>query len=300
MPDMHWYRGSLHNHTNLSDGDSSPQVVADWYRRNGYQFIVFTDHNRITRLDTGASDFQVFPGEEVTARINDGETAIHINAFGLERVVDPISNGDVVSTLQANIDAILGAGGIPSINHPNYTWAFTHRELAQVKGAPLMEVHNAHPVVNTAGGAGRPGCEEIWDKVLGTGMRIFGVATDDSHHLQGDFTPKRGNPGRAWVVVRATHLDQKAVLDSLLSGDFYSSTGVSLASLEADQRRVALRCQQERDFVYAVEFIGRRGRRLQKSYGLESEYRLRGDEGYVRAVVNCSDGSKAWTQPVFV
>ena len=102
MPEMHWYRGSLHNHTNLSDGDSGPQVVADWYRRNGYQFIVFTDHNRVTKLDTGDKGFLVVPGEEVTARINGGETAIHINALGMERAVEPISKGDAVSTLQAN------------------------------------------------------------------------------------------------------------------------------------------------------------------------------------------------------
>ena len=299
MTEPRWYRGSLHNHTNLSDGDSNPQVVADWYRRNGYQFIVFTDHNRVTKLDTGAKDFLVVPGEEVTARINGGETAIHINGLGMERAVEPISKGDAVSTLQANIDAILTAGGLPSINHPNYTWAFTHKQLVQVTGAALLEVHNAHPIVNTVGGAGRPSCEEIWDGVLSAGVRIFGIATDDSHHFQGDFIPKRGNPGRGWVVVRATQLTQEAMLNALRSGGFYASTGVALARLEADRQRIALRCEQERDFVYTVEFIGKHGQRLQQTYGLESEYRLRGDEGYVRAVVKCSDGSKAWVQPVF-
>ena len=43
MAELTWYRGSLHNHTNRSDGDSDPEEVADWYCRNGYDFIVFTD-----------------------------------------------------------------------------------------------------------------------------------------------------------------------------------------------------------------------------------------------------------------
>jgi len=43
-----------------------------------------------------------------------------------------------------------------------------------------------------------------------------------------------------------------------------------------------------------------RGRLLLRTYGTEAEYRSKGDEGYVRAVVKCSDGTRAWTQPVFV
>ncbi|MBK9316840.1 MAG: hypothetical protein IPM55_21725 [Acidobacteria bacterium] len=42
---LKWYKGNTHTHTLNSDGDSTPDEVARWYRENGYQFLVLTDHN---------------------------------------------------------------------------------------------------------------------------------------------------------------------------------------------------------------------------------------------------------------
>ncbi len=305
MAELNWYKGSLHNHTNRSDGDSEPEAVAEWYKRNGYDFIVYTDHNRVTRLKNderwgSEQRFLTIPGEELSVRVNRGETAIHVNAIGIDRTVEPVEGPDVVSTLQANVDAITQAGGIAAIDHPNYTWAFDHEHLKQVNGATLLEIHNAHPVVNVFGGAGRPSCEEIWDGVLSTGKLIFGIATDDSHEFQGDFTPRRGNPGRAWVVVRAAQLTREDILGALAAGAFYASTGVTLKEVDVGRAKVALQVEQERDFVYTVKFIGQGGKVLSCTYGTEAEYRPNGNEGYIRAAVTCSDGTKAWTQPVFM
>jgi hypothetical protein len=40
-----WYKGNLHTHSLWSDGDDFPEMVADWYLRNDYQFLALTDHN---------------------------------------------------------------------------------------------------------------------------------------------------------------------------------------------------------------------------------------------------------------
>ncbi|WP_317933183.1 hypothetical protein [Halioxenophilus sp. WMMB6] len=40
-----WWKGNTHTHTWWSDGDSPPEVVADWYKEHGYQFLVLSDHN---------------------------------------------------------------------------------------------------------------------------------------------------------------------------------------------------------------------------------------------------------------
>ena len=40
-----WYRGNMHTHSHWSDGDDYLDNIALWYRENGYQFLVFTDHN---------------------------------------------------------------------------------------------------------------------------------------------------------------------------------------------------------------------------------------------------------------
>lgn len=42
-----WWKGNTHTHTLWSDGDDFPDMVADWYRTNGYQFLAITDHNTL-------------------------------------------------------------------------------------------------------------------------------------------------------------------------------------------------------------------------------------------------------------
>jgi hypothetical protein len=40
-----WLRGNLHTHSLWSDGDDFPEMIMDWYKTNGYQFVVLSDHN---------------------------------------------------------------------------------------------------------------------------------------------------------------------------------------------------------------------------------------------------------------
>jgi predicted metal-dependent phosphoesterase TrpH len=63
-----WYRGNTHTHSLWSDGDEFPEMVADWYKTHGYDFLVISDHNRLLRgekwKDVGQGDEQV-PAEVV-------------------------------------------------------------------------------------------------------------------------------------------------------------------------------------------------------------------------------------------
>ncbi len=40
-----FWKGNLHTHTLWSDGDDYPEMVADWYKAHGYDFLSLTDHN---------------------------------------------------------------------------------------------------------------------------------------------------------------------------------------------------------------------------------------------------------------
>ncbi|MCW5910772.1 MAG: histidinol-phosphatase [Cyclobacteriaceae bacterium] len=44
-----WYKGNLHTHTYWSDGDEFPEMVLDWYKSNGYDFIALSDHNTLAQ-----------------------------------------------------------------------------------------------------------------------------------------------------------------------------------------------------------------------------------------------------------
>lgn len=42
-----WYKGNLHAHSYWSDGDDFPEMIMDWYKTNGYDFTVLSDHNTL-------------------------------------------------------------------------------------------------------------------------------------------------------------------------------------------------------------------------------------------------------------
>ncbi len=297
---MPWYKGNIHTHTTESDGDADPDLVTRWYRDHGYDFLVLSDHNHRTILEHEIENGPLMiPGEEVTSMIQFGLIPIHLNGIGIRYVVEPVNLDDVVATLQANVNAIVEAGGIAQLNHPNYEWAYDHNHIKEVVGASLLEIHNAHPAVNTFGGPGKPSTVEIWDRVLSAGRVIFGTATDDSHNYH-DFTPANSNPGRGWVVVKSEELTVDAIVDGLANGSFYSSTGVTLSDLNTDDGVYELEIEPDRSAIFTTTFSGKDGEVLSTVTGTSARYEMTGDEVYVRATVMASTGFFAWTQPLFI
>ncbi|MEJ0055925.1 MAG: histidinol-phosphatase [Bacteroidota bacterium] len=44
-PQPNWFKGNLHTHSYWSDGDEFPEMIMDWYKSHGYQFVALSDHN---------------------------------------------------------------------------------------------------------------------------------------------------------------------------------------------------------------------------------------------------------------
>ena len=294
-----WYKGNVHTHTTKSDGDADPEVVVEWYKNHDYDFLVLSDHNHRTIIDGYSDALILIPGEEVSARILGGDIPIHLNGIGISRVVEPIDAGGVVETLQANVDLITEAGGIASLNHPNASWAYDHKDIVQIEGATLLEVYNGWPGSNSEGAPGKYSGEEIWDNVLSTGKIIYGIAVDDAHHYS-DITHTMANPGRGWIVVNAEQLTNESIIDSLIAGKFYFSTGIDIEDISMLDEGIELVISQHRDYIYNTKFIGKDGEVLKEVTGLQPKYEFSGDEEYVRASIKSSIGTRAWTQPTFL
>ena len=47
QPAVRWWKGNLHTHTLWSDGDDFPEMVVDWYKSRGYDFLALSDHNTL-------------------------------------------------------------------------------------------------------------------------------------------------------------------------------------------------------------------------------------------------------------
>jgi hypothetical protein len=303
-PALRWYKGNTHTHTLNSDGDSSPDEVARWYRSHGYHFLVMTDHNFLTSVEglnalLGADErFLILPGEEVTDRVNN--LPLHLNGLAVESLVLPQGGATMAEAIQRNVDAIRGARGVPHLNHPNFGWAVTATDIITVRNDKLFEIYNGHPQVNNLGGGDAQSLEDMWDAILSSGKLLYGLATDDAHHFKRLDDPAAAGPGRGWVMVRAARLGAREILVALEQGEFYASTGVVLDDVQVSSTRYTLTIKVEGTSRYTTRFIGRNGRLLGTTAANPAEYVIRGDEGYVRAVVLESNGKQAWAQPVMV
>ncbi len=349
-PEGIWWKGNTHTHSLWSDGDAAPEEVAEWYRSHGYNFLVISDHNTLqagerfrgdppVRLKTLAElqdrfddpgSFLLIEGEELT----DGFEGhpVHMNVINPGRTIPAQGGNTLLETIGRNAGVarqVLAQSGRPGLihyNHPNFGWGLTWEHLAAIDGIGFFEVFNAHPSVRNYGDEDHPGTEEMWDRALtlrligGAGHLasdlLYGVTTDDAHSFL-QFGPTKANPGRAWVMVRAGELTDRALIDAYLRGDFYGSTGVTLTDIETTANRMVIHIRAEEGVEYTTRFIGTRllgegsgetGEILYETTRNPASYRFSGDELYIRAKVISSkphpnpyaagDVECAWIQPV--
>ncbi|MFN9459963.1 MAG: PHP domain-containing protein [Acidobacteriota bacterium] len=297
-----WYKGNLHTHTLNSDGDSTPIEVATWYREHGNQFLALTDHNHLTDVAAlnatlGAKEkFLLLPAEELTDKYL--TKPIHINALNLTRELQAQHGASVADTIRRNIARIRGAQALPSVNHPNFHWAITARDMLGINGLTHFEVYNGHPTVNNYGGGGAPSLDRMWDELLTGGQRLYGISVDDAHIFKRT-GQEYSNPGRGWVVVRSAELSAAAITDALARGDFYASSGLNLLDVQITPAAYRTEIDARDTEKFTTTVLGEGGKVLATTFDAIPEYKFTGAEKYVRARIDSSFGHSPWTQPVF-
>jgi len=273
-----WYKGMVHTHTTNSDGELTLEQLVQLYRNLAYQFVFVTDHNVITPCEhLSSSNFLVMRGEEIS-------TDEHWGALNLKTTIDPAS-----LSRQQIIDRINSQDAIPVINHPRWSWIyFTVQDVLALNHIDHMEIFNTI----TCNYWSHPDYTDLWDEVLSSGRKIYGIATDDYHQ-----TLSEGHNllNVGWIMVRAAALTKDNILMAIRNGDFYSSTGVTFKELKIENGLITVAVDDNAE----IKFIGKNGRVLKKESGYRSSYQLTGDEAYVRVDALTSSGAHGWSQPVY-
>jgi len=300
--------------------------AVDLRERDGGQEMRLRTLDELAAQFNVPEDFLLVPGEEVTNSF-EGKP-VHVNALNLVGLVPPVQGQSVLDTMQRAVDAIVAHGrehGRPvlaHIDHPNFYYAITAEELAQLRGERFFEVYNGHPSVNNEGDDAHPSTERMWDEANTLRVTelelplLYGVATDDAHnyHQEG---PSHSNTGRGWIQVRAVSLDAEQLIAAMNAGDFYASSGVELESIESDGGVLRVHIAAEEGVEYTVQFrgtrrtrdgIGQPGELLLSTGENPASYSLQGDELFVRATITSTkthpnpyipgDVERAWVQPV--
>lgn len=311
-----WWKGNLHTHSLWSDGDDYPEMIAQWYKDNGYHFLALSDHNVLadsdrwidiakskgadlafakyrerwgqawveTREQEGKTEvrlkklqewaprvqepgrFLMIPAEEVTSRV-------HVNVINIRELILPYTapnqkeSDGIIATLQRVLDRVwqqrqrTGVPMFAHVNHPNFQWALTAEELAQLNHEKFFEVYNGHPSTFNEGDAQHASTDRIWDILLSQRLGklgkdlVYGVGNDDAHHYHG-MPKKDSRPGRGFVMVRAGKLDTDSLIEAMEKGDFYASSGVLLKTLAVGKASIELEIADQPGVEYITEFIG--------------------------------------------
>ena len=285
--------------------------------------------------------FLLVPAEEISASF--GKVPLHMNAINLQQELKPLKADSIPEVLRANLRAVAAqeqSTGQPimvHLNHPNFQWAITAEDIAEVVEDQFFEVYNGHKMTYCNGDEHRVGTEMLWDIAntirLGKlkAAPLMGVATDDSHHYHGE----EQSPGRGWVMVRAGKLESASLVNAMRKGDFYASSGVTLEEVKIDGATLRVVIKGEPGVTYTTRFNGTPrdydattteakmpmsdphptrlnysadvGKVFATAEGTEAAYKLTGGELFVRATITSSKAhgnpsfenqvQMAWTQP---
>lgn len=277
--DCVWIKGNLHTHTTHSDGDFSPQQIMDAYVSAGYGFLMLSDHDQITgREDLDPKGLILIPGNEITSN---GAHILHVNA---KSVIPPLPDR------QSVFDAIEADGGFAIAAHPNWEESFAHcpqTSLETWRGYAGLEIYNG--VITWL--PGEPCATDRWDRLLAQGRRVWGYAHDDTHFP--------ADVGTAWDVVQISKGGGlREIVAALRQGSFYASTGVTIQSIEVNERTIRIETENA-DRIDAISDYGRCELRVDSpliTYTVPENSNRR----YIRFTCWGSGGRMAWTQPFFI
>lgn len=315
-------KGQTHVHTSRSyDARTPPEDVVRFYRERGYDFLALTDHNRVTTLPP-PEGMLLFAGVELSQNSTQCEPRpspgyrclFHLSGLFVEPARDARKGERIplgfrpgrLDAYRSQLEVVRSLDGVPVLNHPLFHFAADARLIRGLAGEGVRHVELWNASLDQQHPGSRASAEDraeaLWDEVLSQGTRVFGVATDDAHHFAD--AAQRARLGksayvgdRAWIMVRADKTPA-SIRSAFDAGDFYASTGVTLATLESESGALSLSVAQAAGST-TIRFVGKHGRELGRVSGPSARRELGKGEGYLRAVVEDSAGRKAWTQPLW-
>jgi len=300
IADNKMLKGGLHCHTTRSDGSCTPEETMRLHKENGYDFLAITDH-RIYNYTNFAPEtgITVIPGMEFDNgssipcphgfrtyhTVCIGPTKEDGNGFGPDEVVSS-ANAPTQETYQPFLDEIHAKKNLTIYCHPE--WSSTPaRYFEKLKGNFAMEIWNSGCVIDND----MDKDAAYWDELLGQGIRIFGVATDDGHPIY--------HHCKGWVMVNAEN-NVRSILNALESGAFYSSTGPEIYDFYVQDGRAVIECSPVKMIRLHCDchptWLSQNpdGKPITRAEFDVSDY------PYARITIIDEQGRHAWTNPIFL
>ena len=254
-----------------------------------------------TKLDE-LNSFLIIKSEEVTSSFEN--KPVHINVTNIQEKIDPFKGSSVIEVIQKTIDAVntqkkkLNIPMFAHINHPNFGYGISVEDLKKLNGERFFEVYNGHPAVHNEGDDLHIDLETMWDLINisyydNDKPLLLGIATDDSHNYHQRST-SLSNTGRGWVMVNSKKIETLSLIESMESGNFYSSSGIELKKVKRNNKRFVVEVEPNKGVNYEITFIGyRKGdsqvQVLKTVKGNSANYIFNENDLFVRAKISSDE-----------
>ena len=247
-----------------------------------------------------SNSFLIIRSEEVTSY----SQPVHINVTNIKEKIEPSQANSVLEVMQETLDAVHAQRkkfNIPMfahINHPNFGYGVDVEDLKKLNGERFFELYNGHPAVNNLGDDTHMNLETMWDLINISYYNdnkplLLGIATDDSHNYHTK-SSNHSNSGRGWVMVNSSKIETSSLINAMESGEFYSSSGVSLKKVYKNNSKILIEIDPEQGVEYETIFMGLREgsfeiEELKIVKGIFSEYTFHEKDLFVRAKINSNE-----------
>lgn len=329
-----FYKANLHCHSNLSDGNLTPEELKQAYKSHGYSILAITDHDGFfDHTDLNDDEFIAINAYEmeIESLPDQGEgfdkvVCTHLNFYArdpqnMKRVCyDPefyhhkftwCWNEELRSKIQyigdryvpeytpecinEIIETANNNGFIVCLNH--LQWSIEpYENFSRYKGMFATEIFNTGSYKS-----GIPENDEyLYDTLLRLDNKIFCIAADDNHNsypLDSVYSDSFGG----YVMIKADTLEYTSVFNALEKGDFYSSLGPEINSLYIEDGKIYIETSDASiiRLVTGNRYSQYRQAPLGESIN-SAEFDLRRISKYFRIEVQDVYGKKAYTNAYFI
>jgi len=317
------FKANMHCHSNLSDGQYSPEELKALYKEQGYSVLSITDHEGLFyHKELDDDEFLTIAGMELEFNeiygndFNDWivthlcvykKVPSDIFQIGFDNAYDHpkfnwlrdpkwrnkiISKGELLDkshtpeAINTAIERYKASGFIVTYNHPRWSME-NYTYYSKYKGMNNLEIYNTGTCID--GHDDDNGV--VYDDLLALNERCFPVAADDNHRPNDMFG--------GFIMISADSLQYGDIISAFEKGEFYSSCGPLLSEIYSEDGEIHIESStplREVRFFTASRHRGVvRGESIRKA-----SFKPRDNDRYVRAECIGINGKKAYTRAYFI
>lgn len=313
-----FYKVNLHAHTNISDGEQTPEQVKEIYKSMGYSAVAFTDHEvLVDHKDLCDGEFIALHGYEVAIKADESRSTglfmpvYHFNfvAKKQDNLVMPMfykNNKSFPGNCREWAKNAKYDGTIDHTAYYNKAWlerflknakehgfliSYNHPQWSLQSVADIVSLDSLHAIEAINGGTAvfNDNTSIHFEQLLRMGKNIVPNGGDDNH--------ENTRCGLGWTMIKADTLSYDALIDGYEKGNCYASEGPEIKSLVLKDNKICIKTSDAKGIYLFTE-----GRFLDYKFDTnyaEFDYTPENFGRYFRLEVQDASGKRAFSNAYY-